>query len=252
MDGRVPWAFSLVKLVGRITRSPELFRSHRELFAPLAPLVENDGTMQTEAEAFQALIRGRRSIRRYRPEPVPDEVIARILEAGTWAPSAHNRQPWRFVVLTRPGEREHLARRMGELLRAARNADGDAPADIEGDVTRSYNRIAGAGAAIVIFLTMEDMDSYPDARRSRAEELMAVQGAAMATQNLLLAAHAEGLGACWMCAPLFCQEEVGAALGVPSHWQAQALITLGYPASRGKPASRRPLADVTFDPGRSS
>ncbi len=203
--------------------------------------------MSSEAEVFQSLIRSRRSIRRYQPEPVPDVVLQRVLEAATWAPSAHNRQPWRFVVLTESSKREQLGRRMGELLRAARSADGDDAADIEGDVARSYNRIAGAAVAIVVFMTLEDMDVYPDARRSHAEELMAVQGAAMATQNLLVAAHAEGLGACWMCAPLFCQEEVGAALGVPAHWQAQALITLGYPASKGKPANRRPVADMTFE-----
>ena len=203
--------------------------------------------MSSEAEVFQSLIRSRRSIRRYQPEPVPDVVLQRVLEAATWAPSAHNRQPWRFVVLTESSKREQLGRRMGELLRAARSEDGDDAADIEGDVARSYNRIAGAAVAIVVFMTLEDMDVYPDARRSHAEELMAVQGAAMATQNLLVAAHAEGLGACWMCAPLFCQEEVGAALGVPAHWQAQALITLGYPASKGKPANRRPVADMTFE-----
>lgn len=197
--------------------------------------------------AFQDLLRSRRSIRRYEARPVAPEVLRRVLEAGTWAPSAHNRQPWRFVVLTDLSQRQALATRMGELLRASRLADGDATGDVEADVTRSYARIAGAGAAIVAFLTMEDMDTYPDARRSRAEELMAVQGVAMAVQNLLLAAHSEGLGACWMCAPLFCQEEVGRALGVPAHWQAQALITLGHPASRGKPAARRPLAELTYE-----
>lgn len=206
--------------------------------------------MADAAETFQELIRGRRSVRRYQAEPVPDDVLQRVLEAATWAPSAHNRQPWRFVVLTQAAEREALAARMGELLRSARAADGDNPADIEGDVARSYNRISGAAAAIIVFMTLEDMDSYTDAGRSRAEELMAVQGAAMATQNLLVAAHAEGLGACWMCAPLFCQAEVGAALGVPPHWQAQALVTLGYPAGKGKPASRKPLAEVTFEDGR--
>jgi coenzyme F420-0:L-glutamate ligase / coenzyme F420-1:gamma-L-glutamate ligase len=205
--------------------------------------------MEDAAQTFQALIRGRRSVRRYQPEPIRDDVLQRVLEAATWAPSAHNRQPWRFVVLTQAPRREALARRMGDLLRAARMRDGDDEADIEGDVARSYNRIAGAAAAIVVFMTMEDMDAYPDRGRARAEELMAVQGAAMATQNLLVAAHAEGLGACWMCAPLFCQEEVGAALGVPSHWQAQALITLGHPASKGKPATRRSLAEVMFEPG---
>ncbi len=100
------------------------------------------------------------------------------------------------------------------------------------------------------FLTLEDMDTYPDERRSHAEELMAVQGVAMAVQNILIAAHTHGLGACWMCAPLFCQEEVGAALGAPQHWRAQALITLGTPASKGKPANRRPVADVVFRPER--
>jgi coenzyme F420-0:L-glutamate ligase/coenzyme F420-1:gamma-L-glutamate ligase len=202
----------------------------------------------TTAASFQYLIRSRRSIRRYTSEPVSPEVLERVFEAGTWAPSAHNRQPWRFVVLTEPESRERLARRMGEVLRAARAADGDDSVDIEDDVGRSYNRIAGAAAAIVVFLTMEDMDVYPDPKRSRAEELMAVQAVAMAVQNLLLAAHAEGLGACWMCAPLFCQEEVGQALGVPPHWQAQALITLGHPASKGKPASRRPVGDVSLEP----
>jgi F420 biosynthesis protein FbiB-like protein len=200
--------------------------------------------MSDDSEAFQRLIRSRRSIRRYQPVSISPGVMRRILEAGTWAPSAHNRQPWRFVVLTETGEREALARAMGELLRNARLADGDDVADIEGDVARSYARIASSAAAVAAFLTMEDMDSYPDPARSRAEELMAVQGVAMAVQNILLAAHAEGIGACWMCAPLFCQEEVGRALGVPERWKAQALITLGLPASKGKPPARRPVDEV--------
>ena len=73
---------------------------------------------------------------------------------------------------------------------------------------------------------------------------MAVQSVAMAVQNLLLAAHAEGLGACWMCAPLFCPDSVRAALGLAENWEAQALITLGFPANEGKPASRKPLSEA--------
>jgi F420 biosynthesis protein FbiB-like protein len=208
---------------------------------------DNDEAMEHEvASAFQSLIRTRRSIRRYQSKPVAPEVLRRILEAGTWAPSAHNRQPWRFVVLTDSEQREALATTMGNLLRTSRLADGDDFTDVERDVARSYARITSAAAAIVAFLTMEDMDVYPDPKRARAEELMAVQGVAMAVQNILVAAHSEGLGACWMCAPLFCQEEVGAALGVPSRWQAQALLTLGVPASKGKPPVRRPVDEVLF------
>jgi hypothetical protein len=70
---------------------------------------------------------------------------------------------------------------------------------------------------------------------------MAVQSTAMAVQNLLLAAHAEGLGACWMCAPLFCPEVVRSVLAFPAYWQPQGLITLGWPADGGRERQRRVL-----------
>jgi nitroreductase len=91
---------------------------------------------------------------------------------------------------------------------------------------------------------MEDMDEYPDRERKRAEYRMAVQGVAMAGENLLLAAHAHGLGACWMCAPLFAQEVVATALNLPSTWEPQGLVLLGWPAGPGKIRERRPLDEV--------
>jgi F420 biosynthesis protein FbiB-like protein len=202
--------------------------------------------MNDAQRVFESLIKGRRSIRRYEARPVEQRTIDALLEAGTWAPSAHNRQPWRFAVLTDGATREELARRMGDRLREARLADGDDPADVEADASRSYARITGAPLVIVVFLTMEDMDAYPDPQRQAAEHLMAVQGVAMALENIVLAAHAAGLGACWMCAPLFCSEAVVEAVGAPGHWQAQALLTLGYPASKGKPPVRRVLSDVVL------
>ncbi len=192
-------------------------------------------------------IRSRRSIRRYQTDrPVPEEAIARLLEAAIWAPSAHNRQPWRFVVVAEQKAKEDLARAMGDRLRADRLADGDDPRAVEADAGRSYARITGAPVVAAICLTMADMDHYPDEKRSRAEYLMAVQSVAMAVQNLLLAAHAEGLGACWMCAPLFCGEAVRDALELPAGWEPQALVTLGYPADEGKPGRRRPLEEVVI------
>jgi nitroreductase len=73
---------------------------------------------------------------------------------------------------------------------------------------------------------------------------MGVQGTAMATQNLLLAAHGAGLGASVMCAPLFCPDTVQAAIDLPADWEPQALVTLGYAANAGKPFRRRPLGDI--------
>lgn len=191
------------------------------------------------------LIQSRRSIRRYTAEPVTPELLERLLTAATWAPSAHNRQPWRLVVMREVGAKVQFADAMSERLRADRLADGDLPEAIEQDVARSQTRITGAPVVILLCLTLADMDHYPDERRTQAERLMAVQSVAMAAQNLLLAAHAEGLGACWLCAPLFCPDTVRAALALPDDWEPQALITLGYPANVGKLPMRRPLDELT-------
>jgi len=203
---------------------------------------------QSPAEIFYRLVADRRSIRRYEASAVPAETLDRVLAAARWAPSAHNRQPWRFAILTAFDWKDRLARAMGDRLRRDRLADGDPVAAIDQDVTRSYARITGAPVAIVVALDMADMDHYPDDRR-RAEHTMAVQSAAMAVQNLLLAAHAEGLGACWMCAPLFCPDVVTEALGLAKGWEPQAIVTLGRPAGPGKPATRRPIDEIVWTPG---
>ncbi|MGH2536217.1 MAG: nitroreductase family protein [Candidatus Promineifilaceae bacterium] len=183
----------------------------------------------------------RRSIRRFTADPVPPALLEACLEAAGWAPSAHNRQPWRFALLRNWAVKERLALAMGARLRADLAADGLEPAAIERDASRSYQRLTSAPALILLCLTMADMDPYPDARRQRNEHLMAVQSAAMAGQNLMLAAHALGLGACWLCAPLFCPDVVVATLALPAEWQPQGLIALGYPAER-RARGREPVA----------
>lgn len=172
----------------------------------------------------------RRSIRRYLPDAVPSELIDALLTAAAYAPSAHNRQPWRFVVITGAGTKHRLAMAMGQKLQADLAADGTPEAIMAQDVARSYARLTQAPLLILLCLTMADMDSYPDPTRQQYEWVMAVQSTAMAGQNLLLAAHEAGLGACWLCAPLFCAEVVRQTLDLPADWQPQALITVGYPA----------------------
>jgi F420 biosynthesis protein FbiB-like protein len=203
----------------------------------------DDGSTPSLAMAA-ALIGSRRSIRRYTAREVPQALLDALLAIAVTAPSAHNRQPWRFAVLHDLAAKARLADAMGERLRADRTADGDAPEAIAADVARSRARIVGAPVVVVVCTSLEQMDAYPDPERAAAERLMAVQSTAMAVQNLLLAAHAAGLGACWMCAPLFCPDAVGHALALPGDWEPQALVTLGYPADAGKPFSRRPINEV--------
>jgi F420 biosynthesis protein FbiB-like protein len=199
-------------------------------------------------EALQPFLRSRRSVRRFRPDPIDPALVRGLLEAARWAPSPHNRQPWRFVVLQEAGGRQRLAQAMGERLRVERLADGTDPQAVEADVSRSYARITGAPLAVLLCMTLEQMDRYPDARRSRAERRMAVQGVAMAGQNLLLAAHAAGLGACWICAPLFAPEVVRQVLELPEDWDPQGLVVIGWPAEAPPERERMPLEQVTLYP----
>ena len=133
------------------------------------------------SDHFLAFVRSRRSIRRYHPELVPEPVVRELLQAATFAPSAHNRQPWRFVVVATEGLKHRLAAAMGARLRTDLQADGVPPERIEQDAGRSYQRISTAPCLILVCLTLEEMDSYPDPQRQHYEWTMATQSVAMAS-----------------------------------------------------------------------
>lgn len=190
------------------------------------------------------VIRRRRSVRRYEDGAIPERTILDLVEAAACAPSPHNRQPWRFAILAEPTAKAGLADAMGARLRADRRRDDDPEEAIAADVARSRARLTGAPVVVVGCLTLADMDRYPDPRRAAAERTMAVQATAAAVQNLMLAATARGLGACWMCAPLFCPDTVASALALPPDWEPQALVTLGWPAAPGRERPRRPVDEI--------
>jgi coenzyme F420-0:L-glutamate ligase/coenzyme F420-1:gamma-L-glutamate ligase len=196
---------------------------------------------QSDWVSLNRLIHHRRSIRRYTNQPIEPALLTELLDAACWAPSAHNRQPWRFCVVTSTEGKARLSDAMGEQWRADLGADNADPDFIERRVAISHARITTAAALVIANLTMSDMDQYPDPARAKAEWTMATQSVALACQNLLLAAEAKGVGACWMCAPLFVPELVRRVLELPNDWEPQALITLGYPAE-SKEKEREPLA----------
>ncbi|MEM3591653.1 MAG: nitroreductase family protein [Candidatus Bathyarchaeia archaeon] len=195
---------------------------------------------------FWSIIVGRRSIRIYSPETIPEETILKVIEAVRWAPSAHNAQPWRFIIVTAPDVKKRLAEAMASDWMRDLEGNGVSKEEVERLTSESIKRFSEAPVLVVAALTMRDMHKYPDRRRQRLEHLMAAQSLAAAIQNILLAAHAEGLGACWFCAPLFCQETVRRVLGMPREVEPQALITIGYPAESPEPPPRKPLKEIAF------
>ncbi|HKV44252.1 MAG TPA: nitroreductase family protein [bacterium] len=196
------------------------------------------------AASIPPVLMTRRTVRFYTTAPVPADLVRALLDAAAWAPSAHNVQPTRFVVIDSPGAKRRLAERMGRRWRRDLERLGTAEAAIQVELRFSLRRFGEAPALILVGYVMEEMDAYPDRIRRAAEQVMAVQSAAAAVQNLLLAAATNGLGACWCCAPLFCPGTVRRALGLPRGFTPQALVTIGYPAHTPPVPPRKPLESV--------
>lgn len=194
--------------------------------------------------AFWDIVKTRRSIRTFKDRPVTLELIEKLLKAAILAPSAHNAQHWRFVVITNAEDKLRFAERMGSNYREALIAEGMLPKEAESRAEARKDRICGAPVIILLCLDTEDVRKFNDASRSDGDYLMGVQSVALAGGHLLLAAHAEGLGAVWICAPLFAPQRVREALDLPSNWIPQGMISLGYPAEKPKEKSMKPLENV--------
>jgi coenzyme F420-0:L-glutamate ligase / coenzyme F420-1:gamma-L-glutamate ligase len=189
-------------------------------------------------------IKERRSVRTYQSRTVPHELIEQVLVAAGWAPSAHNAQPWRFIVLADESVKRELAEAMAESWAADMAKDG---LKIEADKRKvRVERFATAPVLILACLTMDGMMEFSDEKRQNSERDLAMQSLGAALQNLLLAAHAKGLGACWFCAPGFCKETVRKVLKIPDEVEPEALIAMGYPAEKPPVPSKKLLGDYCF------
>jgi F420 biosynthesis protein FbiB-like protein len=191
-------------------------------------------------------LRTRRSVRRLSSGSISQDTVDKILASATFAPSAHNRQPWRFAIACTSEGRARLADEMATAFRRDLETDGLSTVQVDSRVVRSKNRILTAPLAIVLCMDASDMDAYPDELRARAEREMAIQSTANAGATLLLAAHAEGLGASWSCAPLFAPEVVSSALGLPATWEPQALFLIGRPEESPAARERRPVNEISL------
>ena len=154
------------------------------------------------------VILNRRSIRSYEDKEIPQEILRQVLEAGRQAPSAANRQPIRFVVVT------------------------DSEAKIEFSKSMFGKHIKNAPVVIV---GCADEKSILTGR-------WAVVDATIALQNMVIAAWALGIGSCWIGS--FSEEKVKELLKIPDKWRVVALLTLGYPAEQPKAKNRKPFEEL--------
>jgi len=201
--------------------------------------------MTSRVEEFLSVIGSRSSSKLLEPGRVELNDVARALSVAASAPSAHNAQPWRVIVIDDREVIEKLLDEMGREWERDLAADGHPPWKIDAIVRESKRRTLRAALVIVVCLCMEDMDAYPDERRQGYEYFMAVQSVAAFIENLLLALHAMGYGACWRCGPLFARDAVRRVLSIPPHIDPQALVEVGMPGGT-RPKSRKSLSEIAY------
>jgi F420 biosynthesis protein FbiB-like protein len=200
------------------------------------------GNVGSELHTF---LRSRRSIRCFKQDSVSIDIIQRILETATWAPSAHNQQPWHFTVVITEGAKLQLAESIAAKFQKDLTNDGMAEADIQARVQKTIYRAMKAPVIIVLCINKQKVKSQTDPIRRQTELLMSIQSVASAGLQILLAAHAEGLGGNWICWPLFAPNETKDALGLSSELDPQAMFFLGYPAETPEIPARLSVNDVT-------
>jgi nitroreductase len=164
-------------------------------------------------ESLLTLLKTRRSIRRYKPDPVPEEMVEQLLEAGRWAPSASNRQPWEFIVVRDEAIRQQVAQHAAFY----------------------FIRWAHVGEAPLLIVLCGNARN-PAYRRFLHEDV------GLAGAQIMLQAKALGLGTCWIGA--LDRKAVAGILKIPDHVEIVGLLTVGFPAEDPPPPPRKPLSEI--------
>ena len=215
-----------------------------------------------EIGLFEAIYSAR-SIRRLKPDPVPEKLITAVLDAAIHAPSGGNAQSWAFIVVRDPDQRQQLGviyRKASDIAEAVYAARGRPPHLTE----RQFNRLMAAGAHLWEHMGEAPVLLIPCARRpivparealppdiaARWEDEVAyadgIRGASIypAVQNIILACRGFGLGTVITTNHIRCEDEVKALLGIPEDVSTFALMPIGWPIDQFGPLTRRPLAEV--------
>ncbi|HEY3364015.1 MAG TPA: nitroreductase family protein [Symbiobacteriaceae bacterium] len=209
-------------------------------------------------EDLSLLVRTRRSIRSYRTDDVPDDMLLKAIDLATWAPNGGNFQPWQFWVIKNRDVIERMAGAMDARSRAMAAWPEAEPYREHADRwVRVGAFFRGAPACIAVMvggyqsvadklLAARSTDDpvareMAEWRQFGASRIQTIGGAVM---TLLLALHQQGLGACWMAGPQQAKRDIEEILGVSKEFDFVALVPVGWPAEEKSGAPRKPLDEV--------
>lgn len=195
------------------------------------------------------IIKQRRSVRKFSPEPIKDEDIKKIIEAASMAPSATNSQNWRFIAVKTEEKRKELVKAIEDQIKEYSELITSKRAYNEFNAyTRFFTFFASAPLVLAVVKTpyasfsMRIMQRYGIS--PEALEAADAQGPSAAIQNMLLASHALGYGACWMTGPLIARTKLEKVLGIESPDSLMALIPVGKTETQPAVPKRKPMEEI--------
>jgi nitroreductase len=184
-------------------------------------------------DVFEA-IKNRRSIGRVKPDPIDKETITKLLEAATWAPNHYNTEPWKFFVLTEDGRRP-LGRTLAEIAKEA--MEDPSSEENEKKLKKLEEKAFRAPVIITVAVTPSD--------NPKAEHIEEVGAVNAAIQNMLLAAHALGLGSIWRTGKACYHPKMKGLFGLADKEEVLGFIYLGYPDIPQRQSKRTPFGEKT-------
>ena len=204
----------------------------------------------SEKEFFFKVLRARRSYKLQFSSKVPERKIIRdCIALAQWAPSAHNAQHWRYVILDKSPIRERLILKMNAKLREDLSRDGRSDEFIAQKIKKTKRNFLEAPYLIILCLDEKELETYSDKKRSKNEYILGIQSIGALASYFLLALEVNSLAACWYSAPLFTREIVMKNLNLPNSFNPMAFFTVGYALEKVKPPIRKSIEDVIYKLG---
>lgn len=185
-------------------------------------------------------VAARRSIRSFEDRPVPPDAVRRAIGLAVQAPAPHHSAPWRFSLLEDAGAKDAFSRAMGAAWREDLTSDRLPPEKVDAILARSHSLLTATPLLTVCSVDMARAHDYPDERRRLAEWSLFAHATGAALQVYMTALAEEGIGSCWISAPVFCRDVVRAHLGLGNEIEPQALVLVGYPSAAYEPRPRPP------------
>jgi coenzyme F420-0:L-glutamate ligase/coenzyme F420-1:gamma-L-glutamate ligase len=204
--------------------------------------------LENRKDEFLKVLKTRRSYKlKFSEKRIENEVIKHCIEIARWAPSAHNGQFWRYVILKKDKVRYELIEKMNKKLKEDLIKDGKSDQEIEEKISKTKKNFIKSPYLILLCLDKQDLYNFSDLERDQNEFIMGVQSVSASATYLQLAFEAYGLASCWYCAPLFAKEIITDTLNLPASSVPMAFFTVGFPLYDVKAPKRKPLNEIIYN-----